>query len=252
MDKVYLNRPNVCEVLRSKIRAYKKEHPRLNSSQIARKFGIATSTFNRIENLDIRNPSIDQAVKILRGVGSSEDVADFIRMYYPEIHEGLFEYFVETSKMNDVNESIEKYFHDEATYKMMLYASSYSGLDENFVLQEFGRSGHKTFMKLAAKGILVNKNGRFYTASKDNYVDDYSAAKIASFICDELAHNNKIGEQLTGRFELVYASVDMMKIGAELKTLTEDYYLEARKIIKDQNNAGETLVTLCNLVQFFN
>ena len=43
----------------------------------------------------------------------------------------------------------------------MLIASTKSGLSENYVLQEYGRSGHKKFMKLAANGYLINKNGNF-------------------------------------------------------------------------------------------
>jgi len=248
MDKVFLNRPNVCEVLRTKIREYKREHPRLNSSQIARKFGIATSTFNRIENSDIRNPSIDQAVKILRGVGSSEDVADFIRTYYPEIHEGLYEYFVESSKAQTLDESVEKYFCDESTYKMMMLATSSCGLDENYVLQEFGRNGHKVFMKLASKGVLVNRDGRFYSSSKDVYLSNFTAAKISSHLQDEISKNHLVDIQVKGNSSLMYESVDYEKIKLELKNLTEDYLLDVRKLLKSEKNRGENLVVVSNLV----
>jgi len=247
MDKVYLNRPNACEVLRTRIRQYKREHPRLNSSQIARKFGVATSSFNRIENNDIRNPSIDQAVKILRGCASNEDVADFIRMYYPEIHEGLFEYFVESSKTATLDESVEKYFCDESTYKMMMLATSKCGLDENYVLQEFGRAGHKTFMKLAAKGVLVNRDGRFFAASKDVYLDNVTSAKISSFVHDDMSKKYMVGAEVKGNSSILYETINYEKIKQELKQLTEDYMLDVRRVLKDPKNTGDDLFIVSNL-----
>ncbi|OIQ18405.1 MAG: hypothetical protein BM556_09085 [Bacteriovorax sp. MedPE-SWde] len=250
MDKVYLNRPNACEVLRTRIRQYKREHPRLNSSQVARKFGVATSSFNRIENNDIRNPSIDQAVKILRGCGSNEDVADFIRMYYPEIHEGLFEYFVESSKTETLDESVEKYFCDESTYKMMMLATSKCGLDENYVLQEFGRAGHKTFMKLAAKGVLVNRDGRFFAASKDVYVTDVMMCNISKYMFEEATQKYNIGEECIGMTALHYESIDLGKIGNDLKALTEDYHMSVQKLLKNPNNHGDQLVAVSSIVNF--
>lgn len=247
MDKVYLERPNVCEVLRTKIKAYKREHPRLNSSQIARKFGIATSTFNRIENKDIRNPSIEQAVKVLRGTGGNEEVAGFIRTYYPDIHEGLLEYFVESTKDSQLEDSVEKYFCDEATYKMMMLATTKLGLSESYVLQEFGRSGHKTFMKLASKGILVNRNNRFFASDKDIYLDSSTSSKVASLEFDMIAKKQMVGEDFKGSSMLWYESVDFQKIKSDLKALTEDYDNSVRKLLKDPRNTGQDLVTVTSL-----
>lgn len=248
MDQVYLNRPNVCELLRSKIRDYKKKHPRLNSSQIARKFGIATSTFNRIENNDIRNPSIDQAVKVLRGVGSAEDVADFLRTYYPEIHEGMLDYYVASAQTSILDDSIDSYFRDESIYKMMMLATSNCGLSENYVLQEFGRSGHQKFMKLASKGVLINKNGRFFSSKKDVYLSNISASKVSSFLHEDISKDHRVGIDVKGRSTLIYESVDLKSIKNDLKVLTEDYIHDVRKILKSEKNKGEDLVVLSNLV----
>lgn len=253
MDKVYLNRPSVCEVLRAKIQKYKREHPRLNSSQIARRFGVSSSTFNRIENNDIKNPSIDQAIKILRGIGDCEGVADFVRTYYPDIHEGLFEYFVESAQATVLDESVEKYFCDESTYKMMMLATSKCGLDENYVLQEFGRTGHQKFMKLAAKGILVNRDGKFFTSAKDVYLNIGTTAELNKFLYKSVREEfNSYGELSSSRQMLVYESVDRSVVRKELNDLCDEFNAKVTRVLRNPKNAGNDCVAFSTLFSQIN
>ncbi len=245
MDKVYQDKPTLCEVLREKVKDYKRAHPRFSSSQIARKWGLSSSSLNRIENMDIKTPTIDQAIKVLRGCGSNEEIVEFIKSYYPEIHESLFSFYIETSKTNELDESLEKYFQDPSTYKMMLLASTKGGLSEQYILHEYGRSGHKLFMKLAADGLIINKNGRFFTKGPATYLDAVSSIKAGTLLMDELSSKLIVtGEVPRTDFRIIYENVNVSKVKDQVNSLVEEYYFEIKKILKDpENNGDETLVS---------
>lgn len=242
MDKVYLERPNICEVLQEKIRKYKRQHPRFSGSQIARKWGLSTSSLNRIENGDIRNPTIDQSIKVLKGVGIDKDVVEFIRTYYPDIHESLFAYYIETSDSVELEKTLETFFQDESTYKMMLIASTKNGLSENYVLQEYGRSGHKKFMKLAANGYLINKNGNFFIPGVDIHLDQLSSFRVGQNLLSSISQEFLVkGAVEKTDYRLEYHNVDFEKIKDEVNSLINDFHFELKKVIKNKDNFGEDI-----------
>ena len=253
MDKVYLDRPNICEVLQEKILKYKRKHPRFSGSQIARKWGLSTSSLNRIENGDIKTPTIDQSIKILKGVGVDKDIVEFIRTYYPEIHESLFAYYIETSESVELEKSLETYFQDESTYKMMLLASTKSGLKENFILQEYGRDGHKKFMKLASKGYLIHDNGSFFIPGVDVHLDQLSSLKVGQFLLKSLSQDFLVkGELEQTDFRLEYHNINFEKVEDELYSLINDFNFELKKILKNKNNHGDDVFVTSQLNTIIN
>jgi len=250
MDKVYLERPNVCEMLQSHIRNFKKEHPRLSGAQIARRFGVSTSSLNRIENGDIKNPTIEQAVKVLRATCGPETVAEFMRTYYPYIHHGLLDYFKASSERVELEEDVEQYFCDESTYMMMLFATTKRGLSENWVLQEYGRTGHQKFMKLAARGVLVNRDGRFFAGNGDIELSHKSALKVIEHVHKDAFNELTVtGENKNFSTYLEHARVDYKKIGKDISILIEDFRFEIDNILKKANGSGEDLVITSNMIK---
>lgn len=252
MDKVYLERPNICEVLQKKIRKYKRQHPRFSGSQIARKWGLSTSSLNRIENGDIRNPTIIQSIKVLKGTCGNQEIVEFMRTYYPDIHESLFAYFTESSRSSVTDEDVENYFCDEDTYRMMMLADSKCGLSENYILQEFGRAGHKKFMKLAAKGIVSNIDGRFYTKEKNYILSDKASLKITEYTAKQIEQNINVFDSYPFKGFVCYESVNMDKVKDQINALMNDFKFEMIKILKDPENAGEDLFTITNLATKIN
>lgn len=250
MDKVYLERPNVCELLQSHIKSYRKDHPRLSGAQIARRFGVTTSTLGRIENGDIKTPTIDQAVKILRACVGAEAVADFMRTYYPDIHHGLLDYFKMSSERVELDEDIEQYFCDESTYMMMLFATTKRGLSENWVLQEYGRSGHQKFMKLAAKGVFKNKDGRFFASEMAAAISVHSNFKIMEFINKKAAEevlSLNAADSTKSYFE--YNNVNFVKISSQIKQILDDCKYEISALLNKPDNAGNDIVIVNNLLK---
>ena len=91
---------SLCFFLRSKIREYKKAHPNFSSSQLARNWGLSSSSFNRIENLEVRVPNVDQVEKILKGCAKEEEILPILKKYYPSLT-SLFEWLLTNRpKMN--------------------------------------------------------------------------------------------------------------------------------------------------------
>lgn len=82
---------SLCFFLRKSIREYKKLHPNFSSSQLARNWGLSSSSFNRIENLEVRIPKVDQVEKVLRGCGKEKEILPLLKKFYPNLT-GLFEW----------------------------------------------------------------------------------------------------------------------------------------------------------------
>ena len=181
----------------------------------------------------------------MKGVGVDKDFVEFIREYYPEIHESLFAYYIETADSVELEKTLETFFHDESTYKMMLLASTKGGLSENYVLQEYGRDGHQKFMKLAAKGYLVNKNGNFFIPGIDIHLDPLTSLKVGQNLIKDLTQDLLIKGQLEKTdYRLEYQNVDFKKIGPKVTSLINDFNFELKKILRDVNNQGnETFVS---------
>lgn len=250
MDRVYLDRPTLCEVLSKKIRDYKKKNARLNSSQIAKSFGIATSTFNRIENLDINKPSVDQMVKILEGTGDSIDVTECLREYFPELHENVSKHYSNVYKKREAEECYQKYFEDESTYKLLLKATTKAGLREQEVVEELGNRGHKIFMKLASEGVFKNINGKFYADTDRITVKNQCAVRISEFLYKDLYEYIKLGRDDDQYLSNIsYSSLDFNKVKGELKALYDDFNSKVKIIMKDPKNIGEDVIISSNLLR---
>lgn len=256
MEKVYLERPSVCELLQEKLKKFRKEHPKLTGAQISRRMNITTSTLNRIESGDIKTPTIDQAVKILRKCCCNGEVAMYMKQYYPDIHSVMLEYFKEAASSTQVYENLDQYFCDESTYLMMLFATTPLGLSENWVLQEYGRNGHQKFMNLAARGVFKNFNGRFFATNEFGELTNHSNYQISLLalfstiqnISKELVEDIVIGKSPKSAIcGLEYINVNFDKISDRLKELNKNYYSDIKHLIYQKENQGEDLLIVSNL-----
>lgn len=250
MDKVFLERPSVNEVLRDKIRKYKKEHSRLSSNQIARRLGLPPSTFHRLEMGDVKNPGLDICVTVLNGLCSKKDTAEFVREYFPEVHESLFSHFSDEISNSNNALDVDKFFRDESTYKLMMKASSYAGQCESELLQEYGRAGHRIFMKLAADGVITNKNGRFYSANDVNVLGQETSMDLISLVTQEMANETKVhGTPQNSRFNFCFESVDSDKVKSQLKELADEYAYNVKKILFNPENRGDDVYIVSNFIK---
>lgn len=250
MDKVFLERPSVNEVLREKIKKYKKAHSRLSSNQIARRLGLPPSTFHRLEMGDVKSPGLDICVTVLNGLCTKQETAEFVGEYFPEVHESLFSHFISTNNLEKLDQSLERFFQDESTYRLMVFATTKAGLSENYVLQEYGRSGHKVFMKLAADGVLKNENGRFFYSKENVFLAESAGAKLTSLVYDELYNEINVNGSHKGTlFETCFESVDKKKVTNELVEISNEYMYKVKQVLLKPENRGEDVFFISNMVR---
>ena len=132
-------------------------------------------------------------------------------------------------------------------------ASTDSGLSENYVLQEYGRDGHKKFMKLAAKGYLINKNGNFFIPGVDIHLDEFTCYKVGQNLLKDLTQDLLIKGQLNNTdYRLEYRNVDFSKIKPKVTSLISDFNFELNKLLKDQNNKGDDTFVSSQLYMLLN
>lgn len=151
---------DLCEALRFKIKAFKRENPNLSGLQIAKIFGMASSTLNRIENRSIRTPSLDQVVKVLRGVGAHGELIEFMDEFYPAISDSFRKHIV-YKKDSLPDEHLMKLIFDQANFRVFLLAACGNGVSEEYLKENLGLDGVQRLEKLRTAGVLKSKNNRF-------------------------------------------------------------------------------------------
>jgi transcriptional regulator with XRE-family HTH domain len=143
---------NLCTALRKRVQSFKNEHPRLSSQQIAKRFQMSSSTLNRIENEDIKNPTFDQVLKVLRGTGQTKDLLKYLEEFYPAVAESYREVYSENLDTEFLELDLESLFVQKDTFLLMLLAYSKNGCSKSMIEREFGKKG------LAGLEVLIDKN----------------------------------------------------------------------------------------------
>lgn len=168
-------------VLRERILDYKKARPNLSSQQIATKFGMSSSTFNRIENLDIKTPTFDQVIKVFNGTGCRGDLLAYLKGNYPEIAQAYLGHYPQSeSGASIVSNDIKKYLVDPSTSKLMILAFSKCGLCRDQVKEEFGNDGIRSLDFLIDQGVLVKKGERYFPREKGTILSQ----KDTKYLCE--------------------------------------------------------------------
>ena len=143
MSTFALENEDLCQALRRRVKHYKREHPALSSQQIAKRFNMSSSTLNRIENQDIKNPTIDQVLKVLRGTGETDDLLGFIEEFYPDIADTYKKVYSHNMERRFVEVDHERYFKDKSTFSIMLLSLTGKGTSRREVRDLFGRGGSR-------------------------------------------------------------------------------------------------------------
>ncbi|MFT6069450.1 MAG: transcriptional regulator with XRE-family HTH domain [Bacteriovoracaceae bacterium] len=239
MSTFALQDEDLCQALRRRVKHYKKDHPALSSQQIAKRFKMSSSTLNRIENEDIRNPTIDQVLKVLRGTGETNDLLSFIEEYYPDIAETYREVYSENLNSSFIEVSHESYFKDRSTFTIMLLAYTGEGTSKDEVLSLLGQSGLRELVGLIQKEILSESKEGKISAMKGQKVN-MSQEAFRSLLMNSIDTHYKVDNFGTGRNFLSFQTsslskeIAMPKINAVLK----EAFSKVQMIIDDPVNNG--------------
>ena len=231
MDSIQFS--DLKEFLSDCIKLIKKSHPNLSSAQLAKKLDLASSSFSRFENREIKKPSFNHAIKIVREACGETRVQDFIKLHYPDMYKDLAKTYPGNADIEFVPQEAETYFQDLTTFELMMMATTNVGLTIDVVTSEFGRRGLLTLEKLVEKKILKDDNGKFTLGTKVNAGQETVQKLLHNLINSSYdleafgTHKNLLSVQ--------YESFDANKVTTKLS----DIYINANKEIREVFNAPE-------------
>jgi transcriptional regulator with XRE-family HTH domain len=231
MDSVQFS--DLKEFLSDCIKSIKKSYPNLSSAQLAKRLDLASSSFSRFENREIKKPSFNHALKIVREACGETRVQDFIKLHYPDMYNNMAKTYPGNADLEFVPQEAETYFQDSTTYELMMMATTNIGLTKDVVTAEFGRRGLLTLEKLVEKNVLKDENGKFTLGTKVNAGQETVQKLLQNLVNSSYdleafgTHKNWLSVQ--------YESVDENKVAPILR----DIYIKTNKEIRDVFNAPE-------------
>lgn len=149
----------LAESLSRKIRRYKKDKPHLSSQQIAKTFGMTSSTLNRIENLDIRTPSFEQVLKILSGVGDTKAIVQHIENHYPKATDAVRDEYIANEYWKALTPDMTQALKDPEVSKILLFVRTRKETSLEYIQKQFGLEAIKILKRLQLQKLIEIKNG---------------------------------------------------------------------------------------------
>lgn len=207
METAVSNNETIVDALALRIRTYKKEHPNLSGAQIARRFNMTSSSLNRIENGDVRVPTIDQVLKVLRGTGASGDILKYLDANYPSIAETYREVY-DTRNTEFISQDLECHLNDKDKFLIILLALTGDGTTREEVLCEFGRKGLSELEYLLEKGHLVEEDGVIGKNDKILNTSFETLKNLLSYSVDQCFDSSNM---LSGENYIAYSSIGINK-----------------------------------------
>ncbi len=215
------------------IKTIKKSHPNQSSSQLAKKLDLATSTFSRFENKEIKRPSFNHALRIVREAYSEGKVQDFIKIHYPEMYNNLAQTYPGNVDLDFIPPEAELLFEDSTTYELMMMATTNAGITAEVIQTEFGKRGIQSLEKLIERNTLRNVNGRYILNTKVNAGQE-TVKKLLHNLVNSSYDLQTFGTQKNW-LSVQYEYVDAKKVTPKLR----DIYIRANKDIRELFNAPE-------------
>lgn len=227
--------------LKSCITKIKERSPHLSSNAISTKLRITNSTFNRIENLEVKRPTFDHAIKIVRAACEESEVKTFIEKYYPSMLKNFSNIYKENSDVPFVKIEAESYFEDQATFELMMMATSNNGITREVTIREFGNRGLKTLDKLLENGTLTENNGVISYSGRINASQETVQKLLLNLI--SLSYNLEgIDESLKNWLSLQYESVNKEKALPVASEIIHEANNKLRALFTDPKYKGEDVV----------
>lgn len=193
---------SVAQELRSRILEYKKKKPSLSSHEIAKNFGIPASTFNRIENLDIKTPSFEQIVKVLSATGNDEDLIKYLDKKFPQMTRMMAQKYATLGNTKIMKAEMQDALTNPRYSKIVTLILCKKWTDKKYIKDMFGLDGLLIIDELKEMNIVKESDGgqliitsilqhaRSIKDTRDLFIE----ALKTSFDCSEAEKNS--GENL--------------------------------------------------------
>jgi len=246
METAVSNNETIVDALALRIRTYKKEHPNLSGAQIARRFNMTSSSLNRIENGDVRVPTIDQVLKVLRGTGASGDILKYLDANYPSIAETYREVY-DTRNTEFISQDLECHLNDKDKFLIILLALTGDGTTREEVLCEFGRKGLSELEYLLEKGHLVEEDGVIGKNDKILNTSFETLKNLLSFSVSECFNSN--GNQKRTNY-IAYKAIGVKNdtIKKRISSILKDAQFQIDELLSDKENLGNEKIFIGSVV----
>ncbi|PIK14661.1 XRE family transcriptional regulator [Halobacteriovorax sp. JY17] len=228
----------IAEVLAEHILNYKKEHPSLSSQQIAKKFGVTSSSFNRIERGDVSSPTIDQVVKILGGVGRHAEIVGYLNDYYPIISKTFRDFYV-TEDGSNSGDKIKHFIQQKEFCVIILYSLVGNGVSRDEIKRVFGEVGESRLQHLIDHNVLaINTKG---IIGKIDYYMDIGIEVVSKVACIALDECFKLVTKDYGysRIDFKAKSVDKEKAMPKVVNILLKASEDIEKIVDSDEYKGD-------------
>ncbi|WP_417337250.1 helix-turn-helix domain-containing protein [Halobacteriovorax marinus] len=236
METAVSNNETIVDALALRIRTYKKEHPNLSGAQIARRFNMTSSSLNRIENGDVRVPTIDQVLKVLRGTGASGDILKYLDANYPSIAETYREVY-DTRNTEFISQDLECHLNDKDKFLIILLALTGDGTTREEVLCEFGRKGLSELEYLLEKGHLVEEDGVIGKGPKSLTAGLETLSNVLTYSIQECYKPQNI---LKKENVLLYRAIGVRDgvVAKRITAILNDAQVQLQELLDDPSNLG--------------
>lgn len=247
-----MNSDHVAELgcfLKDCIQKIKEKSPHLSSNAISTKLRIATSTFNRIENLEVKKPTLDHALKIVRAACGDGEVKKFIEKFYPNMLSNFLKVYSENSNIPFVKLEAESYFEDPGTYELMMMATTAFGITREKTSIEFGNRGLKALDKLLEKGILIEINGVISNSENINASQE-TIQKLLLNLVGISYDLDGLDAEKRNWLSVQYESVNKEKVLPIASEIIHEANKKLRYAFTDPKNKGQDIIWAGMVVDF--
>lgn len=239
---------DLCEALRFKIKSFKRENPNLSGLQIAKIFGMASSTLNRIENRSIRTPSLDQVVKVLRGVGAHGELIEFMDEFYPAISDSFRKHIVYNND-NRPDENLMRVIFDQSNFRVFILAACGNGVSGSYIREQMGLDGLKRLEKLKSAGVICLRD-ELYTLNENASIsfDRVSSKELLQRIVEDHRKPDHLSPDDLGMAVVSTCSVKDKETILKIKKILVEAKHTIHKLVDSDEGKGDLkyFFTLCS------
>lgn len=243
-------RPDLVVELRQKIVRYKKRNPTLTSKDIAKRFGISAPTFNRLENLELKKPSFEQIVKVLRGVGQNDEVISFLSKYYPDIVESVQEHLEDERKeKEEMSTDVVKMMSCTENGRIFRYIlSNNKKINKDEIQKYFGLVGIEAANRLQSKGYIRYQNDAYHVVGSLSTKDFVNLKNVILREIEESfdAEGKREGTALNF-MRYISRPVNLERVLPIIVSEYKKFHTHIDEILSKEENKGDTPIWIASL-----
>lgn len=229
-------------ILAEKICEYKRLHPYMKNPALAMRWGVSKAMINRIENGETKNTSLDNFVKILKGVGmNTEQIRPFLKEYFPNTSDQYERVYSHNIKNPYAAPEMEDYFQDAQTCQIMLLIVSSAGTTRLVIKEEFGNKGIETLEHLLENNIVSENDGIIKGTDKTLKLSQKTSQAILKNLVSDCYDINNFGKK-DNWLSVQCDSVNKKKLMPVLLNKLRKLYKEIDNDINDPEYSGNDVI----------